>query len=143
MTLTVISLNSGADFVYLYPPTKSRMLGKEVKKVVLKLVRYKGQNDTISDEDIPDEIFHVSRVDDIGRTYVAVEPLVEAYGPGILSEHWYVYSWIPKQYSSMPKDMLEKEESDDVLEGYWIDEETMQNRYGKKTKKRFNKYGVL
>ena len=142
MTLTVISLNSGADFVYLYPPTKSRMLGKEVKKVVLKLVRYKGQNDTISDEDIPDEIFHVSRVDDIGRTYVAVEPLVEAYGPGILSEHWYVYSVIPKQYSSMPKDMLAKEQADEVLEGYWIDEATMQNRYGVKKKHKFNRHAL-
>ena len=142
MTLTVISLNSGADFVYLYPPTKSRMLGKEVKKVVLKLVRYKGQNDTISDEDIPDEIFHVSRVDDIGRTYVAVEPLVEAYGPGILSEHWYVYSVIPKQYSSMPKDMLAKEQADEVLEGYWINEETMQNRYGVKKKHKFNRHAL-
>lgn len=142
MTLTVISLDGGEDFVYLYPPTKSRMLGKEVRKVVLKLVRYKGQNDSISDEDIPDVIYNVSRVDDIGRTYVAVEPLVEAYGPGILSEHWYVYSWIPKQYSSMPKDMLAKEQADEVLEGYWINEETMQHRYGVKKKHKFNKHAL-
>lgn len=141
MTLTVISLDSGADFIYLYPPTKSRMLGKEVRKVVLKLVRYKGQ-DAVDNEDIPDEIFYPTRVDDIGRAYVPVEPLVEAYGPGILSEHWYVYSWIPKQYSSMPKDMLEKEQADEVLEGYWINEETMQHRYGVKKKHKFNRHAL-
>ena len=140
MTLTVISLDSGADFVYLYPPTKSRMLGKEVKKVVLELVRYKGSNDV--DKDIPDEILYPARVDDIGRAYVAVEPLVEAYGPGILSEHWYVYSWIPKQYSSMPKDMLDKVQADEVLEGYWINEETMQKRYGVKKKHKFNRHAL-
>jgi hypothetical protein len=142
MTLTVISLDGGADFVYLYPPTKSRALGKEVTKVVLKLVRYKGQNDTASDEDIPDEIFHVSRVDKNGRTYVAVEPLVEAYGPGILSEHWYVYSVIPKQYSSKPKDMIDKAQADEVLEGYWVNEETMNHRYGTKKKHRFNRHAL-
>ena len=142
MTLTVISLDSGADFVYLYPPTKSRMLGKEVRKVVMKLVRYKGQNDSISDEDIPDVIYNVSRVDDIGRAYIAVEPLVETYGPEILQEHWYVYSWIPKQYSSMPKDMLDKEEADEVLEGYWINEETMNHRYGAKKKHKFNRHAL-
>lgn len=142
MTLTVISLNSGADFVYLYPPTKSRTLGPEVTKVVLKLVRYKGQNNAINDEDIPDEIFHVSRVEKSGRTYVAVEPLVEAYGPGILSEHWYVYSVIPKQYSSMPKDMLDKEQADEVLEGYWVDEATMNHRYGTRKKHKFNRHAL-
>lgn len=142
MTLTVISLNSGADFVYLYPPLLSRKLGPEVEKVVLKLVRYKGHSDTVSDEDIPDKIFHVSRVEKSGRTYVAVEPLVEAYGPGILSEHWYVYSRIPKQYSAMAKDMLDKEQADEVLEGYWISEEIMNLKYGKQKKHKFNRYGL-
>ena len=142
MTLTVISLDSGADFVYLYPPTKSRTFGPEVTKVVLKLVRYKGHSDTVSDEDMPDEIFYPARVDDNGRTYVAVEPLVEAYGPGILSEHWYVYSVIPKQYSSMPKDMLDKEQADEVLEGYWIDEATMNHRYGARKKHKFNRHAL-
>lgn len=141
MTLTVISLDSGADFIYLYPPTKSRMLGKEVRKVVLKLVRYKGQ-ETVDNDDIPEVIYNVARVDDIGRAYVAVEPLVETYGPGILSENWYVYSWIPKQYSSMPKDMLDKEQADEVLEGYWINEETMQHRYGVKKKHKFNRHAL-
>lgn len=140
MTLTVISLDSGADFVYLYPPTKSRTLGPEVTKVVIELVRYKGSNDT--DKDIPDEILYVGRVEKSGRTYVAVEPLVEAYGPGILSEHWYVYSWIPKQYSSMPKDMLDKEQADEVLEGYWVNEETMNHRYGAKKKHKFNRHAL-
>lgn len=141
MTLTVISLNSGADFVYLYPPTKSRTLGPEVTKVVLKLVRYKGSN-TSKDEDIPDEIFYVGRVEKSGRTYVAVEPLVEAYGPEITKEHWYVYSWIPKQYSAKPKDMIDKEQADEVLEGYWVNEETMNHRYGAKKKHKFNRHAL-
>ena len=142
MTLTVISLNSGADFVYLYPPTKSRTFGPEVTKIVIKLVRYKGQNDTISDEDIPDEIYYIGRVEKSGRTYVAVEPLVETWGPENLQEHWYVYSWIPKQYSSMPKDMLDKEQADEVLEGYWIDEATMNHRYGTRKKHKFNRHAL-
>lgn len=141
MTLTVISLD-GPDFIYLYPPVLSRKLGPEVKKVVIKLVRFKGQNDTVSDEDIPDEIFYVGRVEKSGRTYVAVEPLVETYGPAITKEHWYVYSWIPKQYSSKPKDLIDMEQADEVLEGYWVDEVTMNYRYGNKKKHKFNKHGL-